>query len=754
MATLSETVRKRQRSSADGGASIERSTKRQQTLTQMPFFPPSVPFDIEDEESLESIQDIPPSMDKKQVVLEKKIKQNPPAAQKNTLTQMGHFTRFPLDSNSELDDMHLGPVYEQEDAKTPGSRAKGIAIGRSTPRMKALNSTALGKLNAVPKFATNAKKRKAKIKLDPWELSSSQPEVDLGSTLAKGSKQATSSPNIPRSAKAAAAEKIKSLSKDVLTTISLQRSQELHNNFKDTLVERWPKTPQKVPKRRNRSPNQVIPSSTSPESLPPSAHSNSRASGRKSPSNAERSPLEERSINVLPVVLSRKENFTKLLRKIDRERSENLGDAPSESKTPAKDCDKSSPKTLIVKLPVRWPPVSESKSKVTKYSEKISRRNQGSTSEANDLLQANSSPPILEREASKLLVDGWPELEHLLGRPKARVENLRQSTITMDAKHAKSFDGVNEVEADYSVGLETQLAFERLGASSDSKAASATTAGEDHEGSKIPSMADSDAGDDKFSLGSPIYEISPKRISRFDNPQQAYQTQQSMPQYAAPLLTANTPTQSRVRTIPTSSTTQSPCQSTHRSSSSRYFQSTQLPSLNHQSQISTQEYTQQPPPSTFAASSHRRNSPTRPVVTIKDSDPSLPLYEIPPHYLYESEEDELFNGDLDPTPRRPGQTQSTTEADHTNIELEFSPPSSPSPTLLAQVAPTTLKHQKSDEDEHKSEDLRKGTLSSSSPILKNGVRHLRESLLESLPGPPLLGNWDVMEEEDGLEEIA
>ncbi|KAL9623618.1 MAG: hypothetical protein Q9160_002074 [Pyrenula sp. 1 TL-2023] len=725
--------RSRQEDTEEKYLSNDKNKKRQQTLTQLQFVPrpPGLDVDIVEDE-LDFIQEKPTPMTKK-------ISRRSMPKQKSTLTQMDCLARTPLHLRCPVEDLELDCMeWKQKPNAVNATEIEETTEAKMTPSPAVMGSSASNRLKPVIRPSTTVKKKKSKQKIDPWEVSSSQPEMRAISSPIEEPLRITS-PRSTRPAKAAAVRKLKSLHLETKENNYQQMSQLLHEDPDCASVEPTITTPRKLPRRRLHSINEVIPSSQSPESLPPSTQRKRDSIQRDRFENRDRSPLAERSLNVPPPAatasLSSKNKLTMMLKNIDRERTRRMKTVQSQ------DFSNSAHKVLIVKLPVRWPrragPKPDTDGSPGNESPHIEASN------ARDEPQNCSPLPPLKKQPSKLLVDGWPELEELLGRPSARSEGIREPLGPILTKHI-GLKGTHEQETQYAVGEETQLMFANMEApvkpQIDTVSEKETMETGDH---KTKNGTDVEANDDTFSLGSPVLERSPHKSGL---PKVAHEVRQR----------SDSGTQSKhsiaatdiIKCLPNSSATQSPFPSTHKSSP-QLTRSEELPSLPRQSQVSTQYATQQPPPSTYPASSHRyRSSPSHQLLTIKDSDSSLPLHEIPAHYFNDSEEEAPFDGDLDPTPRRSEREKDFLAGHPSKIDLNFSPPaSSPSLPPLPIGGDGQLRNGDARERMNQEENL------SSSPILKNGIRYLRESLLESLPGPPPPGTWDETED-DMLEEIV
>lgn len=744
---------KRQRSATDEHTFCNRSKKQQKTLTQIQFVPrPSQNEYNPDRDELDLIQDNPFSAQKKAA------KRFAPK-QKSTLTQMDFFAMFPPDLKDESSDSPLNRIDEQQAPEvTDKNRDLQYALQRATPAPQAPSSKFRKRLNSVTKTGSIAKKKRERQKIDPWKVSSSQPEVGLDWTPRETPKRVTS-PKSTRKAKAAAAKKIKTLDETTQAFPSQEAFDESCGDPEEPQM-KVPITPRKRSRGKACTTKEIIPSSQSPESLPPSTHRSRHLAERSALGDTGRSPLGELSINaVMPESTgshSAKDKLTNMMRKIDRERSRKTRNAPSPGRIPSR----SSPTSSTAELPVYCPRKAESENENQNYSPQSVTGNRIDKGEVMTLPKPSVSPPRLVKQPSKLLVDGWPDMEELLGRPSSRTDGTDTSPPA-GTKRAKCAITAHGREAEYPVGMETQLAFDDLEFSTDlSNPATKSDIERDWNHEETDDVEHYNE-DEAFSLGSPVNERSPEKPGHPNTPQLRAQRrhQKTSDPMLPPQLT--TPRTASGRVLPSTSSTQSPCRSSHYNSSPRHLQSTQLPSLGHQSQISTQETYQLPPPSTFPASSHHRTSSSHPIFTIKDSDSSLPLYEIPLHYLQDSDADDPFDGDLDPTPRHQRSTQHTAEDDHPRIEVNFSPRSSPSPSLPHQSIKqeTSVKDESEGEDltneESKFDDHERRETPSSSPILKNGIRYLRDSLLESLPGPPPLAHLEKADEEgENLKEIT
>lgn len=710
-------------------SSNDKNKKRQQTLTQLQFVPrpPNLEFDIEEDE-LDAIQEKPTSR-------RKKPSRRSIPKQKSTLTQMDCLARPSLLLRSPADDLELDCIESKHEPKMANATQSAT---KTTSGSAGLSSSASKRLKPVSRPSTTVKKKRPKQKPDPWEVSSSQPEMCTTSSPTEERLRITS-PRSTRPAKDAAVRKLKSLHLETKENSDQQVSQFLYEDPDCASVEPTVATPRKLPRRRLHGIDEVIPSSQSPESLPPSTQKQRDSNHRDRFGRRDRSPLADRSLNIPPEAtpsLSSKDKLIRMLKKIDRERSQ------TSIREESQHFGSSPDKTLIVKLPVRWPEGTGPNSDT--MSSTGNGRSHIKVSNARNEYQDTAPLPLFKKQSSKLLVDGWPELEELLGRPSARSERTRKPAGHVLIKHT-GLDGTHEQETQYAVGDETQLMFADMEAPGKSLIRSMPE--EEIRGNgdcKTNNVMDIEANDDTFSLGSPISERSPRKSGQPKAQHEARHLQGSQTQPKHSIAATDI-----VKCPPTSSAMQSPFRSTHKSSP-QLSHSEDLPSLPPQSQVSTQYATQQPALSTYPASSHRhRSSSSHHLLTIKDSDSSPPFHEIPAHYLNDSDEEAPFDGDLDPTPRRSERGTRFFAEDASKIDLNFSPQASSSPSL----PPLPLRGDSQHRNGDTNGSVKQEEKLSSSPILKNGIRYLRESLLESLPGPPPPVTLDETEE-DVFEEIV
>ncbi|KAL9110463.1 MAG: hypothetical protein Q9227_005007 [Pyrenula ochraceoflavens] len=734
--------------------------------------------------------------------------------QKSTLTQMDYL-RDPYIFDSK--DLENDLIYINNDEKKQDNSERPM-IGSVTTDYPTPDTTVSPQvdlkgngLRSVSKPIASVRKKKRKRKPDPWEVSSSQPEqVSLPPDIERPQRQSS---RTARPAKLAATEKMKSMTAQL--EAAAQKSTE-NDGLTALPKELPPQTPQKNLPKRSFPPDTVVPSSQSPESLPPSTHhSRKTVTWTK---QLQSSPLKERSVN-LPTSGS----TTPLASKLDRESSPNRAECASNLSEHTK--------SLIVRLPVSYPA-------------HWSRLQDGKSSRAasigeqlqldNEMVQRSSTKPSLHtipketivpqqrvrsipcsqselpetelsmklhaseetgnfsplrRQRSKLLVDGWPEMEQMLGRPSAKkvmlqrapAPNARIVSRETESSQLKN-NNFDRNEAEFSIGTDTQAMFDKLNSSSsDEHQAEEVILGHKETGpdSAPEDGSDNSAIEEPFDLGSPVITHTPLSSRQTHSTEALIQT----------------PSRKSTRAL----TSARRLRSQHGLPDS-LPRSGPLP-FPHQSQVSTQSPTQAAPsfyrPTAMVGlSSDSISAPA--AISVKDEPSSTPIRmrDLP---AFEEEDDEPEGGgtwDLDPTPRRLfSRTETLKQSPGTeSVKRENSSPpyvdlrlsSSPSPRrdrpqynqspnpdtvqpsstpdldagcwnedyrhesqrrseeadeielpphepLAASEEAAEDKELGGDEKETSSEDEK---VPSSSPILKTGVFKVRESLLESLPGPP------------------